>query len=241
MRIITIDSCLSTNSYLKELNEKQTLEEGSIVVAGEQTAGRGQAGNQWESEAGKNLTFSLVLYPCFLPLKDHFLLSEIIALGIKSVLDRYTNGITIKWPNDLYYQDKKIAGILIENDITGSVISRSIAGIGININQQTFLSDAPNPISLMQITGKETNLDDFLGQLSDSILGGYEQLKSGQIDRIVQAYHQSLYRKEGFYSYKDSESSFIAQIESVGNDGLLSLITQQGEKRRYAFKEVAFH
>jgi BirA family biotin operon repressor/biotin-[acetyl-CoA-carboxylase] ligase len=239
MNIIKIDSCLSTNSFLKNLSERQELEEGTMLIAGEQTAGRGQAGNQWESEAGKNLTFSLIFYPVFLPVRNNFLLSEAIALGVKDVLDSYVSDIFIKWSNDIYYRDKKIAGILIENAITGKILSQSIAGIGINLNQEQFLSGAPNPISLKQITGQEANLDSLSEQLSVSIFNRYKQLRQGETEAIAGDYYSALYRKDGFYPYKDRKGLFRAKIESVGEDGFLRLIDEQGEKRSYAFKEVS--
>jgi len=146
MNIITVESVASTNSYLKELAHSRTLDEGTVIVTRNQTAGKGQQGNAWESEAGKNITCSILLYPSFLPVQHFFLLSEVISLGVKETLDAYTDGITIKWPNDIYYCERKIAGILIENEITGSNISMSVAGIGVNVNQEQFLSDAPNPV-----------------------------------------------------------------------------------------------
>jgi BirA family biotin operon repressor/biotin-[acetyl-CoA-carboxylase] ligase len=240
MNIIKIDTCRSTNELLKEWATQQNLEEGSILVCKEQTAGRGQAGAHWESEPGKNLTFSLIFYPEFLAIKNHFLLSESIALGVKTVLDDYTGNVSIKWPNDIYYKDKKIAGILIENDIMGEVIVRSVAGIGININQEIFRSDAPNPVSLKQITGKETNSDILLEQIAASILSFYNLLQEGETELIILSYHQALYRKEGFFPYMDANGIFYARIESVENNGFIHLINKEGGKRRYAFKEISF-
>jgi BirA family biotin operon repressor/biotin-[acetyl-CoA-carboxylase] ligase len=240
MNIIKIEACCSTNSFLKELSVKQLLEEHTLLSAREQTNGRGQIGTQWESESGKNLTFSILLYPRFLSIKNNFLLSETIALAVKDVLETYSRDISIKWPNDIYFQDKKVAGILIENEITGQILLQSIAGIGININQEIFRSNAPNPISLKQISGKNTDLEILLEELSVSIEKRYEELRKGETRSIVQDYREALYRKDGFYFYKDKESVFSARIESVGNDGLLHLVGKDGEKRRYAFKEVSF-
>jgi BirA family biotin operon repressor/biotin-[acetyl-CoA-carboxylase] ligase len=155
-------------------------------------------------------------------------------------LDTYTRDISIKWPNDIYYKDKKIAGILIENNITGKILSRAVAGIGINVNQAVFHSDAPNPVSLKQITGMETDLNELLEQISCAVLSRYQQLKDGETNRITEDYHRALYRKAGFYPYKAGETSFLAKIESVANDGFLHLITEEGERRCYAFKEVRF-
>ena len=240
MSIIRIESCTSTNSFLKDLSDKQTLEEGTLVATSEQRAGKGQAGNYWEAEPGKNITLSLILYPDFLPIQQHFLLSEVVALGVKDVLDTYTKEIFVKWPNDIYYKDKKLGGILIENDIMGQSISRSIVGIGINVNQEIFRPETPNPISIKQITGKETNLDVLLEQISGAISNRYEQLKNEEINTIVDDYHRSLYRNKGFYPFRDSNHSFLAEIESVGNDGFLHLRNDKGEPLRYAFKEISF-
>lgn len=151
-RIIRLEETTSTNNYLRGLVGKESLPEGSIVVTEYQTAGRGQVGNTWESEPGKNLMFSIILYPDFLPANRQFLISQIAALSVKETLDAYVDGITVKWPNDIYWRDKKICGMLIENDLTGHSLYCSVIGIGININQREFLSDALNPVSLVQIT-----------------------------------------------------------------------------------------
>jgi BirA family biotin operon repressor/biotin-[acetyl-CoA-carboxylase] ligase len=240
MNIIKINSCGSTNAYLKELSKKQNLEEGTFLSTWEQVEGRGQNGTYWEAKEGKNLTFSVIFSPDFVPITNYFLLSEAVALGVKECLDLYTDFISIKWPNDIYYKDKKIAGILIENSLTGQILSQSIVGIGINVNQEIFCSNAPNPISIKQIIEKETDLDLLLEQLSGFILSRYEQLRRGEIDSIVKDYHSALYRNTGFHLYRDKETFFRARIECVSNDGLLHLITDEEEKSTYSFKEVAF-
>ena len=174
-RIIRLEETTSTNNYLRGLVGKESLPEGSIVVTEYQTAGRGQVGNTWESEPGKNLMFSIILYPDFLPANRQFLISQIAALSVKETLDAYVDGITVKWPNDIYWRDKKICGMLIENDLTGHSLYCSVIGIGININQREFLSDALNPVSLVQITGREYDreeiLNSFLKRLYDRYLG----------------------------------------------------------------------
>ena len=140
----------------------------------------------------------------------------------------------------MYYQDRKIAGILIENDITGQFLTRSIVGIGININQEVFVSEAPNPISLKQITGKETDLNHLLQQVFDSILDRYKQLKNGAYEIISKEYHSVLYRNDGFYPYRDQENMFYAKIQSVDSTGCLHLIDKSGETKKYVFKSVCF-
>jgi birA, biotin-[acetyl-CoA-carboxylase] ligase region len=240
MNIIRIKILPSTNSYLMEWMEKELLPEGTVVCTDNQTAGKGQRNNVWESQPGKNLTFSVLLYPQFLPLNRFFLLSEIISLGIKDTLDIYTDDISIKWPNDIYYQNKKICGILIENEVTGQCYSQSIVGIGLNVNQDVFFSDAPNPVSLKQITGKEFDLDALLQEILANCFLWYERLREGQAREIEEAYFNALYRNKGFHSYKDQSGVFEARIEKVGSDGFLCLHTDKGDSRKYAFKEVEF-
>ena len=161
-RILRVAETTSTNSLLRELIIKESLSEGSVVVADFQTAGRGQIGNVWESEAGKNLMFSTVLYPTCIPANRQFLISQIAALSVKETLDLYTDHVTVKWPNDIYWKDKKICGMLIENDLSGHNLYCSIIGIGINLNQAVFRGDAPNPVSLFQIIGKEVDREEVL-------------------------------------------------------------------------------
>jgi len=240
VNIIRVEMVNSTNSYLKELARNRILDEGTVVVARNQTAGKGQRGNSWESEPGKNITCSILLYPSFLPIQRFFLFSEAIGLGIKETLDAYTDGITVKWANDIYYQEKKIAGILIENELTGNAYTSSVVGIGLNINQERFFSAAPNPVSLKQITGKDWDTETLLKEMIGNILYRYEQLKAGNTETIARMYHDSLYRKTGFHRFEDEAGIFSARIDRVSDAGLLYLITETNEERNYAFKNVRF-
>ena len=240
IRLQTIDS---TNRYLKEKAEQENWEEGTVVLAENQTAGRGQQGNSWESEIGKNLTFSLLICPNFLPIQQHFLLSKIVALAVReSILEMdaslFVSDLCVKWPNDIYYQNRKIAGILIENEMMNDKITRTVMGIGINVNQEKFKSNAPNPVSLRQIIQKETDLNRLLDCFLQQFQSLYQKLKDGKTDDIRTAYFQSLYRREGFHFYEDKNGRFAAAIQSVGDNGLLHLLTDDGEERVYAFKEV---
>jgi len=146
--LIELEETDSTINFLGELYTKKqkVLEEFTTVTSEFQTSGKGQRGNSWEAEKGKNLLFSFILYPSFLEVKQQFLLSQLISLSIKEELDKWTKDISIKWPNDIYWKNRKICGILIENDIEGHTFSRCIAGIGLNINQEKFESNAPNPV-----------------------------------------------------------------------------------------------
>lgn len=230
----------STNSYLDELCNKTSVAELTSVYTDFQTAGRGQRGNSWESEAGANLLFSFVLYPDFLEARKQFLLSQITALALQELLSQYTDEIRIKWPNDIYWKDKKICGTLIENDLTGVHISRSISGTGVNLNQESFLSDAPNPVSLFQITGRRYDRKEILCDFMERVAQYYTLLKDGETELIASRYQAVLYRKEGFHAYKDKDGNFRARICGIEPSGALILEDESGKRREYMFKEVSF-
>jgi len=236
-RLKTIDS---TNSYLKDLAQKLIFEEGTVVVTNNQTNGRGQQGSYWESQMGKNITCSIVLYPSFLPIQQYFLISEAVSLGVKETLDAYIDGVTVKWSNDIYYLERKIAGILIENELIGDKFNFSVVGIGLNINQDCFFSDAPNPVSLKQITGKNYDIETIFKELIKNILHRYKQLKEGDTENLIRMYHEALYRKIGFHRYKDNERIFNARINRISDDGFLHLVTDWQEERSYSFRNVRF-
>lgn len=230
----------STNRYLRDLMVKESLPEGSLVVADFQNAGRGQMGNAWESEGGKNLLFSLLLCPEFLPANRQFLISQIVSLSVKEVLDSYIGEVQIKWPNDIYWKDRKICGMLIENDLIGQWMYRSIIGVGINVNQEQFLSNAPNPVSLLQITGKTYDRRNLLSDFLRCFFNYYDLLIQGKEEEIQSSYIAALYHGDGFYSYTDEQGRFEAEIQAIEPTGHLILQLRNGEKRRYAFKEVSF-
>ncbi|HJA88456.1 MAG TPA: biotin--[acetyl-CoA-carboxylase] ligase [Candidatus Parabacteroides intestinavium] len=239
-QIIYLQEIDSTNNYLHALAHPEQLGEGSVVWAEFQTAGRGQIGNSWESAEGENLTFSVVLYPTFLPANRQFLISQITALSVKQTLDRYVDDITVKWPNDIYWRDRKICGMLIENDLTGQFIYSSILGIGININQKEFKSNAPNPVSLYQILGKETDREAFLHEFLEQLYANYLLLLQEKDALIQNTYRQALFRREGFYLYEDANGCFEAAIEEIEPSGYLHLRLKDNTVRRYEFKEVKF-
>ena len=233
----------STNDYLAHLCKESKAKEFYTVIAESQTKGKGQRGNSWESEAGKNLTFSTVLYPTALEANKQFCLSMLAALACHEALDNYIDGFSIKWPNDIYWKDKKIGGILIENELEGKYIVQTIIGIGLNINQETFYSDAPNPVSLKQILGVEVKLQEVLMKVVHGIIGGYRQLETNfdvTLQAISTLYRKHLYRREGLFPYRDAQGEFMAEYQDVELDGHLILKDEQGTLRRYAFKEVNF-
>ena len=244
--IIVLEQTDSTSRYLSSLCEEQHDQLGSFttVRAEFQSAGKGQRGNSWESEAGKNLTFSFVLYPESLPAKRQFVISQVVSLGIVQVLQSYqADGFSVKWPNDIYYLDKKICGILIEVYLQGMNLGRCVCGVGININQDYFLSDAPNPISLCQIVGREVNREELLQQVLSEIRKLYLQLLGGGEQVVIELsdlYFQHLYRKEGYYRYKDAQGEFMAKLVKVGLGGRLFLEDKERLLRSYLFKEVQY-
>lgn len=244
--LVALDETDSTNQHLSRLcNERQeAIAEFTTVVAEFQTAGKGQRGNTWEAEEGKNLLFSFVLYPTFLEARRQFILSQIVSLAIKEELSRWSDEITIKWPNDIYWKDRKICGILIENDLAGHHIARTISGIGININQELFRSDAPNPVSLKQITGQEHDRSSILAHILRRVEIYYNSLRTEEPNiysaEIAARYARSLYRRRGLHPYEDGNGKFLARLLRVEQDGRLILEDESGRERQYLFKEVQY-
>lgn len=238
--IIHLEEKDSTNTYLKDLLLRQEVEEGTIVIADFQTGGKGQRGNSWESNKGENLLFSIVLYPNTIKANEQFIISQVVSLAIADFLKKFVDDITIKWPNDIYWQEKKICGILIENSLTENNINESVIGIGVNINQTIFFSDAPNPVSLKQITGEEYHLKTLLEEIRDTILLYYKQAVSENRAAIISHYKASLFRKDGYHLYNDGEKDFSARIKDIEPNGLLVLETDEGIERKFAFKEIKY-
>ena len=253
----------STNRWLRDWAAAQTgpLTElvEKVVVADYQTAGRGCATNSWESERGKNLLFSILIHPktpsdepassslvhprvlsdegtsveALLPAKRQFHISMAISLAVCEALGQYIGDLSIKWPNDIYWRDGKIAGILIEQTLKGGYIKDSIIGVGLNVNQRVFHSDAPNPVSMWQITEQETDRE----QLLKEILSAFQHYLGAE---MKEQYLSMLYRRKGFYPYADHGGAFMAELLTVDDDGHLLLRDDNGNQRRYAFKEVTF-
>ena len=223
--------------YIKTTNSTSTLlkqlaAEGNppdFIYAGYQTAGRGQTGNSWESEEGKNLLCSILLPPD----KNLYFLN--IAVGV-ALLRVIGEDFSIKWPNDIYWQDKKAAGILVENAIIGSEIKYSIAGIGLNVNQTEFKSDAPNPVSLKQIRGREYDIESLMNRVLEEV----HQVLNEPEQEIWSYYKSHLYRREGWYPYEDKNGVFEAHIEDVLPTGEIVLKDRQGKERNYHFKQIRY-
>lgn len=238
--IIHLSSVDSTNNYLMAYKPREG-ETMTVVYADEQTAGRGQGSNHWESEPGKNLTFSVLVHPTMVPVMRQFLLSEAGALALWDVLGQYlgADDVKMKWPNDIYWKDKKISGTLIETRLGGGHVKDCVYGIGIDVNQEKFVSDAPNPVSMKQILGHDVDLKELLNKIIDSFKKYYAAIENGEYAAISELYHSGLYRAHGFHRYKDKDGEFEAAIVEVEDSGNLILRDREGCIRSYAFKEVA--
>ena len=252
-KIVHIDETDSTNSWLRKrlaadkyglARTKNCADENSqcqsvqsdaymVVWAEYQTAGRGCGTNRWESERGMNLTFSMLIHPKELPATQQFHISMAISLAICEAIGQYIGDVSIKWPNDIYWRNGKIGGILIENTLKGSSIMESIIGVGLNVNQRLFKSNAPNPVSMWQICEHETDREALLKE----ILEAFERILGSM---IREQYLLKLYRRQGYHPYADKEGVFMAEIVTVEDDGHLVLRDDNGKERRYAFKEVQF-
>jgi BirA family transcriptional regulator, biotin operon repressor / biotin---[acetyl-CoA-carboxylase] ligase len=239
--IFKFDNLASTNLKMKELEQERNLPEFSVVVTPDQTAGKGQPGNSWESEAGKNLTFSFLIRPFFLTVHEQFRITQLVTLAIMDTLHPLVDGLSIKWPNDIYAGNRKLAGILIENTLTGVHISSSVIGIGININQEVFKSNAPNPVSLKILTKQEilpeAVLNSFLNTFLQRYVSWVEVIDDKQLER---EYMSWLFRANGIHRFRDKKGEFRAQIHQIKPSGHLVLKTDESEFRTYAFKEVSF-
>ena len=250
-----IERTNSTNTLLRELIAKGEWQAGEeYLYTGFQTAGRGQSGNGWESEEGKNLLCSILIDPQKVKDKRPFYLNVVVSVAVHRMVNSQFSilhsQLTIKWPNDIYWKDKKIAGILVENALIGSEIRYSIAGIGLNVNQTEWLSNAPNPVSMRQISGEEYDIHELMRALMDEI----HTVLAMKREEIWAYYRTHLYRKDGFWPFverevsiaptmnanKETEGIFLAKIENIRADGEIELRDQEGNLRLYHFKEVRY-
>lgn len=239
-----LESVASTNTWAKE-NAAQLLH-GDVVVTHNQTSGRGQRGCQWEAEPGKNLTFSLYLQPTEVAPDHQFMISEIVALAVAGTVERAlaeavdSDRVAVKWPNDIYVDDRKIAGILIEHTLQGNTISQTIAGVGLNVNQTEFVSDAPNPVSLAQLARHEYPLAGLLMEICNEVT---TRLAAPDPTAIHAEFKHKLWRNDGLphpFTLPDG-TAFEATIENIEPDGRLLLRRVGAEQpEAYFFKEVAF-
>ncbi len=240
--LIKLSAVDSTNNFLKNLLSKsEPLPEGTVIMADDQFAGRGMQENIWKSEPGKNLTLSILLRPIFLALNKQFLLNMAISVAINNTLSAYlAHGLSIKWPNDIYYNDLKLGGVLIENTIIGNQIKNTVIGIGINVNQQFFPPDLIHKsTSLHQILQKNVNLEMLLADLCSQIEVFYLNLRAKKEDLLRKAYTDKLYKINITSLYRQNGEVFEGTITGVSDSGLLNMNTS-GKLTQFNFKEVEF-
>lgn len=235
--VMEYEELSSTNTMAEEIPLSE-LEDKQVILTYRQTQGRGQVGNTWESAPDRNISMTIILRPDRLQAGKQFAISMVIALGCLDFIQEHTIRSSVKWPNDIYVGNEKIAGILIEHRIAGAYVQTSLCGIGVNINQQKFVSDAPNPVSLLQLTGKEFSLEQALAGLLQCIGKRYEQVND--YEGLKRDFHENMYRREGIYKWEDENGSFSAAIAGVDDYGQLVLKDMDGQERIYGFKEVRY-
>ena len=236
--IYHIDTTTSTNDDARHAE----YHHGDVIWAEHQTAGRGQRGHTWTSPEGVNLTFSLVLEPRFLPVHEQFLLSEVIALSLVDTFRQFGITTRIKWTNDIYVDDRKLVGILIEHNYSGGELARTIAGIGINVNQKEFDPALPNPVSMLQATGREFDREEVLKTFLETCMKRYAQLEAGEAGVMQRDYHQVMYRLGEQHAFRQPQTGEIVQATILGvkPTGELCLRHHDGSEHEYLFREIEF-
>jgi BirA family biotin operon repressor/biotin-[acetyl-CoA-carboxylase] ligase len=237
-KIIYQAMCDSTNTVAMHLLATNTPPEETVVITDQQYQGRGQRGITWFSEPYKNLTFSLILYPTFLPLHQSFMLNVMTTLAIHQVIATYSSaGLTIKWPNDIYYQDKKLSGILIENTVNHAQLKASVIGIGLNVNQESFALSTATSLSL--ICKQQFDLITLLNQLLEAIKAKYIQLKKQDFRVLIEVYLEKLYgihRKHTFQAHSEHFQGIVRGVDMLGR---LIIEKESGHQQYYACKEIS--
>jgi BirA family biotin operon repressor/biotin-[acetyl-CoA-carboxylase] ligase len=230
----------STNSVAVAMLREYQPPEGTVITASFQDSGRGQAGNSWESEPGSNVLMSVILYPVMVKPAEQFVISQMVSLAVHDLVALHTPEARIKWPNDIYVRNDKIAGILIENTIMGNTLGSTVAGIGLNVNQLVFRSGAPNPVSMAHITGSVHDLASVTGRLTSLLDSRYAMIMRGETAALAKDYHEVLYRSGEWHMFTGSGGEFEGMIEGVRPDGLLVVRLRNGKRTEYAFKEIDY-
>jgi BirA family biotin operon repressor/biotin-[acetyl-CoA-carboxylase] ligase len=240
--LLTLKEVDSTNNFLKNLlSNSKPLPEGTVIMAEHQFAGRGQQENKWHSEPGKNLTFSVLLNPAFLAILNQFDLTRVISLGVFDALKPILGDqLKIKWPNDIYYGDKKLGGMLIENMINGRQIKNAIVGIGINVNQEDFPDGASNAIAMKQILHADYDLRILLSEICSHIEAWYLNLRAGKVSFVRSEYLNRLYWLGENRKFKTQSGVFEGTITNVRDNGLLVVKNNNGEQAEFNLKEIEF-
>lgn len=239
--IIELERTDSTNNFAAKLLNTQKPAEGTAIMTHIQEAGKGQRGNTWQSEAHKNLTVSFIFYPTFVSANNQFTLNIAISLGLHDYFKaEFEDRVKIKWPNDLYIDHKKVAGILIENIWSGSGLKSSIVGLGININQESFSEDLQKAASKKSFSGKEYPLKEELHAVSSFLEARYLQLKAGKLDLQRVSYINALYQYQEVATYQSGDLTFQGKIQDITADGKLCIHKEDGTEGMYDLKEIIF-
>lgn len=238
--IVYFDRVTSTNDIAIEHVKSGKAVHGTVISAGKQSNGRGQRGNKWESSYGKNLIISIILYPENIEASRQFLISKAVSVALVRLLSEYSPEISIKWPNDIYAGDDKIAGILIENSVKGDRLESSVVGIGLNLNQTAFSAGLPNPISLSMITGRNYNTKKILAHLCTHVESLYLMVENSQFMAVDNAYYHHLYRRSVFSDFRVKGLPIKGSIEGVDEFGRLLLKDERGIIRNFSFREIEF-
>ncbi|MBC7450901.1 MAG: biotin--[acetyl-CoA-carboxylase] ligase [Cytophagales bacterium] len=238
--ILFLPSCHSTNTLAIEKVKSGDAANGLIIITHEQTSGRGQRGNTWLSEAGANLTLSVIYLPDTLKVRDAFYLNIIASLAIADTLQHFLPGkdIRVKWPNDVYCGEKKLCGILIENSIRQQFISSVVIGIGLNVNQH--ISGLPNAGSMIQECGEAFDLEQVFYFLVENIERYYLLFQGDSKDILFRLYVEKLYWLGQTRTFKDSEGVFTGIIQGITESGRLIVDKENHTKFQYAFKEIEY-
>ena len=242
-KYIYLEEVGSTNDFLRQYEGD---EEMVVAWTDFQHAGRGQGANHWESECGKNLTFSILIHPDNVLAHEQYIISMAVAATMRKYLSQVlSEEVYIKWPNDIYWKERKISGTRIDGNIKAGKLSDMVIGTGINTNQNEFNGTAPNPVSLTQITGKtydrQAILNDIIIRFKHYLdIAHKEWTARKECPTIHGEYHQHLFRKEGIHRYEDADGQFDARLVEVLPNGIMRLERTDGTISEYEFKEVKF-
>jgi len=233
--IVNLTDCHSTNEVALSMVRSGLAKEGTVIITRKQIRGKGQRGSQWESQPGYNLTFSMVFFPTFLSIDEQFMLNMAVAIGIQEGLNRFVEGIKVKWPNDFFLDHQKLGGMLIENRLQGRFLESTVAGVGINVNQIDFKVE--NAISLKSISGDKFDLNEVLNEILERVEKQYLHLKNESFKSIMENYQKLLYLFGEWATYDDGEI-FTGKIIGIGNYGHLEMCKQNGQVKSYELKQI---
>jgi BirA family transcriptional regulator, biotin operon repressor / biotin---[acetyl-CoA-carboxylase] ligase len=235
--VIHLDSVDSTNNYTAKMVRENGLAHGTVIMADEQTKGRGQRGSSWQSDPGKNLLFSLFVKFDNLKVANQQIVSHSVSISLVNVLRQFGITADIKWPNDIYVGSNKICGILIENSVSNEKVSNSIIGVGLNVNQTNF--EGLNATSIFLETGSHVIVKELLYSFLDQFSKLWATIEFEQVDSALQLYNKYLIGYKQIRKYEDKDGVFIGIIEGISPDGKL-IVYRNGELTHYDIKEISF-